>query len=220
VFGEYMPTYPLEAPAGSRGLWQRFSYAYVDVFVVDTRTQRTADGAADNANKSMLDGNRLGLAGQEQWLEDGLAGSTKIWKVILMPTPFNPTVIKRSSAPIWQQDSWTGYLNARAKLLHAVRGVKNVLMLSGDLHAGAIDDGTNSGVIEMVTPAPNFTGTSPEKCLTADVFGIWSHGTYSKKKPPRVCNGYGVVRLTPTQATLQVKDEDGKVKLQLIVPAR
>lgn len=222
VFKEYFPAYPIAAPAGSYGLWQRFSLAYADVFLADTRTQRTRGGAADNAQKSILDGNFLGSAGQLFWLTEGLRTSTAAWKIVMMPTPFNPTVIKKQQSLIWQQDSWTGYQTERNAFLAtlAANGVKNVILLSGDLHAGGMDNGTNSGLIEMMTPSANFTSQSPERCLSADTIGTWSHGTYANTVPPRLCNGYGVVRLTPTAATLQVKDETGVVKLQLIVPVQ
>lgn len=221
VFKEYMPTYPVAAPVDSYGVWQRFSYAYVDVFLVDTRSQRTRHGAPDDSQKSMLDGNFLGTSGQLHWLLDGLRTSTAIWKVILMPTPFNPTVIKSNNAPLTSQDSWTGYQYERALILNyfVANQIKNVIMLSGDLHAGALDNGMFSGVVEMVTPSANFTSQSPEKCLSADFIGNWSHGTYVKTNP-RVCNGYGVVRITPTQMILQVKDEFGTIVLALTVQVR
>ena len=96
----------------------------------------------------------------------------------------------------------------------------HVVLFSGDLHAGAMDNGTNSGVVEMVSPSANFSPQSPERCLSADVIGIWSHGTYANLSPPRVCNGYGVAYITPMQMILQVKDEMGVIKLQQTVPVQ
>ena len=49
-----MPSYPL--PSVTPGIWQKFSYAQADCFVLDCRSQRDPDADPDNANKSMLDG--------------------------------------------------------------------------------------------------------------------------------------------------------------------
>ena len=80
AFQEYMPTYPL--PSVSPGIWQKFSYAQLDGFVLDCRSQRDSEKDLDDVNKSMLDGNALGATGQLQWLKDSLLASTAVWKVI------------------------------------------------------------------------------------------------------------------------------------------
>ena len=80
VLEEYVPRYPL--PSVTPGIWQKFSYAQADFFVLDCRSQRDPKLDPDDENKSMLDGNDLGTAGQLQWLEEGLLSSTARWKII------------------------------------------------------------------------------------------------------------------------------------------
>jgi hypothetical protein len=43
--------------------------------------------------------------------------------------------------------------------------IKDVIVLSGDLHLGAIDDGVSGfgQLPEMVSPAVNFTNDSPQR---------------------------------------------------------
>ena len=62
VFQEYVPSYPL--PSVTPGIWQKFSYAQADCFVLDCRSQRDPDADPDTINKSMLDGNNLGAIGE------------------------------------------------------------------------------------------------------------------------------------------------------------
>ncbi len=68
VYQEYMPSYPL--PSVTPGIWQKFSYAQAECFVLDCRSQRDPETDRDNAAKSMLDGDALGATGQLQWLEE------------------------------------------------------------------------------------------------------------------------------------------------------
>ena len=89
VFQEYVPTYPL--PSVTPGIWQKFSYAQVDFFVLDCRSQRDNENDPDDSNKSMLDGNNLGATGQLQWLKDGLLASSATWKVIFTSVVTNQT---------------------------------------------------------------------------------------------------------------------------------
>ena len=89
VFQEYVPSYPL--PSVTPGIWQKFSYAQVDGFVLDCRSQRDPESDPDDANKSMLDGNNLGPTGELQWLRDGLLASTARWKIVFTSVVINPT---------------------------------------------------------------------------------------------------------------------------------
>ncbi len=205
VLNEYFPVYPL-TPNGD---WQTFSYAQADFFLLDSRSQRDPNAKPNGPLKSMLDGDHLGSVGQMEWLEQGLANSTALWKFIVSPIPFNSTLKKR--------DSWTGFRHERAQLVKFIQShsISGVILLSGDAHIGALDDGTNSDFPEMLVPGPNLS-----KCATTRKPGMWSHGIYwsgPSKKPP--CNGYGVVSVNanPSKVQLQVKNTDGNTQLDLTV---
>ena len=140
-----MPTYPL--PGVTPGIWQKFSYAQVEFFLLDSRSQPNPS-ANDDSNKSMLDGNNLGTNGQLQWLKDGLLASTAKWKVIFTSVVTN-TATKLA-------EGWAGYQTEWNNLRDFINTNQNKeSFLSGDLHLGAIDNGINSGFPEMCIAAPD-----------------------------------------------------------------
>lgn len=213
VLSEYFPVYPM-SPNGD---WQRFSYASADFFILDSRSQRDPDGKPDGPTHSMLDGNNLGALGQLYWLQQGLLTSTARWKFILTPVVFNPTLTKI--------DSWYGFQYERTKLVNFItqNNIRGVVIISGDLHAGAIDNGTNSSFPEMLVPAANLSRNSRNKCLSGrgrdqpNATGTWTEGIYYKSGKNAVCNGYGVVKVTINTVTLQVKDENGAPLISYVV---
>lgn len=206
VLNEYFPTYPTSPD----GAWQKASFGNTDFFILDVRSQRDNNSDPDNSEKSMLDGNNLGQSGQLTWLFDNLKNSKAKWKVIFSGSPFNPTGIKL--------DSWSGFKSERQKILDFINdnSIRGVAIISGDEHMGGIDDGTNSGVPEMLVPGPNLA-----HCSTTNNPGTWSHGTYGDitlggdQDPP--CHGYGIFRVltNPDRFIMKVKNADGKSILNL-----
>ncbi len=200
VLKEYFPTYALSR----HGDWQKFSYAQADFFLLDARSQRDPETVPNGPGKSMLDGDNLGAEGQLQWLLDGLKNSRATWKFILTPVVFNPTHPKT--------DAWYGFRAERDKIVKFIRdnGIRGVILISGDSHLGAIDDGTHSDFPEMIVPPANIGG-----CVTAPALGEWSEGIYA----PKACPGYGLVRVrqNPTQVELLVQDDKGRTRVQYIV---
>ena len=158
----------------------------------------------DDENKSMLDGNDLGIAGQLQWLEEGLLSSTARWKIIFTSVNINPT----TSFP----DGWAGYQtewNFLKSFINA-NNIQGVVFISGDLHAGGIDNGTNAGFPELcVIQANGIAGRCPTHRP-----GLWSEGYYQGN-----CTGYGIVKIlqNPDRLILQVKDEYGNRQIAYTV---
>ncbi|HEY2713621.1 MAG TPA: alkaline phosphatase D family protein [Chthoniobacterales bacterium] len=204
AFQEYVPTYPL--PSVTPGIWQKFSYAQMDGFVLDCRSQRDPEFDPDDANKSMLDGNNLGATGQLQWLEGGLLGSTAKWKVIFSSVVTNPS----TKVP----DGWGGYQTEWNALKNFIltNQISGVVFISGDLHLAAIDNGTAAGFPEMCIPQPNSTKV-PMNCATA-ANGRWSEGYYDE-----TCSGFGLVSImeNPDRLLLQTVDEFGTIRLSYTV---
>jgi alkaline phosphatase D len=199
VLQEYFPVYDL----GPDGDYQSFSYGQVEFFLLDSRSQRTPNSEPNGPGKSMLG------AGQLQWLEDGLLRSTATWRFILTPVVFNPTTPK--------EDSWYGFAYERQQIVNFIKdhSIRGVILISGDLHAGAIDSGAHSDFPEMLVPGPNLAN-----CLTSPGTGEWSVGYYgSPKRGGRPCNGYGVVTVTtnPDTVTLAVKNTEGVTQLEYTV---
>jgi alkaline phosphatase D len=204
VFEAAVPSYNL--PAGF-GIWQFFQYGQVDFFVLDCRSQRDPDTDPDDANKSMLDGNNLGSAGQLEWLKKGLLNSTAKWKIIFSSVITNPTTKVN--------DSWGGFQTEWNTLRKFIEDnqIKNIIFISGDLHIGAIDSGTASGFPEMtVPPASSWVSSTAGKTQP----GIWSEGIYQRKGLFDPYDwGYGVVTVStnPDKVLLEVKDDNGHVRV-------
>lgn len=205
VLNEYFPVYPL-SPYGD---WQKFSYADADFLMLDSRSQRDPNDDPNDLFKSMLDGNDLGSAGQLEWLKQGLVDSTATWKFIITPVTFNTSLVK--------PDSWRRFRYERKQLVDFITSNKitGVIMISGDAHMGALDDGTHSDFPEMLVPPPNLS-----RCATASRPGKWSHGVYWSGRPNGPpCNGYGVISVheNPAKVRLLVKDTEGKTRLDMMV---
>ncbi|GEM_PF-1152629 len=200
VFSEYVPTYPL--PITTHGIWQSFSHAQVDFFVLDTRSQRDPSSDPDDINKSMLDGDNLGSAGQLEWLKNSLLHSAATWKIIFSSVAVNPTAKAKKSWGTYQTE-WNGL----RQFIEDNR-IGGVVFASGDLGVGGIDSGVASGFPEMVVPTAN---SEKGRCLTGRFLGKWSEGIYNSTP----CNGYGVVTVLtdPDRILLEVKDESGIVQL-------
>jgi alkaline phosphatase D len=203
-FQEYVPSYPL--PAVSPGIWQKFSYAQADCYVLDCRSQRDPEHDHDQTDKSMLDGNNLGPAGQLQWLKDGLLASTARWKIIFTSVITNPS----TKFP----DGWAGYEREWNELKDfiAANSITGVVFISGDLHLGAIDDGTASGFPEMCVAAANSQKVGTRCSTVAE--GEWSEGYFEDP-----CPGYGLVtvRTDPDRLILQAVDESGNIRVAYTV---
>jgi alkaline phosphatase D len=202
VFEEWVPSYPL--PSVKPGIWQQFSYAQADCFVLDCRSQRDPETDPDDANKSMLDGNNLGATGELQWFENALLASKAKWKIIFTSVITNPT----TKFP----DGWAGYQtewNALKDFINT-NNIRGIVFISGDLHLGAIDNGRASGFPEMTVSQANGIGG----CPTAPS-GHWSQGFY---RDP-TCRGYGVVTIShnPDKLVLEVADEFGTSKISYSV---
>jgi alkaline phosphatase D len=209
AFREYVPIYQTPAPAP--GIWQRFSYAQADFFVLDNRSQRDNEYEVDGPDKSMLDGRHLGPASEEAWLKNGLLSSRAKWKFILSSVVTNPTTRF--------EDGWAGYQTEWGAIRKFIeqKSIKNVIVLSGDLHFGGIDNGTRSGLPEMLVGNVNIEdGTST---CAAGLIGKWSEGTYYN--PTGSCRQYGVISIStnPDRVLLQVKDENGNVRISYALTA-
>jgi hypothetical protein len=109
---------------------------------------------------------------QLDWLLNGLRNSTATWKFIVSGVPFNRNIQPLVELPLLIQgmqfniagypgtgfrlsysfsDYFGAYAYEREKILNYIKSnnIKNVMVISGDTHGCAIDDGTNAGLPEM-----------------------------------------------------------------------
>ena len=93
--------------------------ANVECFLLDTRRFRSADAAADDANKTMLGET------QHRWLVDGVRASTATFKLIFTSVPLDFAI---------GDDAWNVFTNARDRLFGELVGVPGIVFFSGDQH--------------------------------------------------------------------------------------
>jgi alkaline phosphatase D len=81
-------------------------------------------------------------AEQERWLAEGLAGSRAAWNVIVQQTLMAPAGRPSERGLRHWTDGWDGYPAARERLLAALArpGVRNPVVLGGDVHANYVAD--------------------------------------------------------------------------------
>ena len=109
---------------------------------------------------------------QLDWFLNALKNSTATWKFIISGVPFNKNIQPLVELPLLLQgtqftiagypgtgfrlsysfsDYFGAYAYERTKILNYIKNnaIKNVIVISGDTHGCAIDDGTNAGLPEM-----------------------------------------------------------------------
>lgn len=131
VYRERVPHYPL---TGEGTLQQAFSIGRVRVIVTDTRTARAPVGS--RPPRTML-----GEA-QVEWLEDELTKARDAPLVVWVNTV--PWITKARESTT---EGWAPYAEERTRLADHIDSLgltARLIMLSGDGHMAAIDDGTNS----------------------------------------------------------------------------
>lgn len=175
-------------------------------YVASTRTL-TMDGNLGTGDFHMRRASYLDMDkianGQTDWLIDGINNSTATFKFICSPEPMNLT------ATGWS-DSFSGWDADQMELryLHQRITADNVIVLAGDRHLQAVDDGTNAGWPEVVTSRLVQDGSS--------LSGTWSHGSQTNSE------GYVVVDVAADTVTITVKKADGTTApgvTQLVVTA-
>jgi alkaline phosphatase D len=133
----------------------------VELLLLDTRQYR--DALACRPLEPCVEGNAPGrsiLGGtQRAWLMSALAGSTATWKVIANQVMMMSLDLATLGIGI-NADQWDGYAAERRELLEHVvaRGIKDVTVITGDIHtffAGAVH---TSGRIESPAAATEFVG--------------------------------------------------------------
>lgn len=107
---------------------QAFTVGRVRFVLTDTRSQRTDD--------TMLGATQL------RWLIDELQQGSRSHALVVWVNP-TPWISAGDDAG----DDWSNYPDERRRIADAIAagGVDNLVMVSGDAHMVAIDDGTNSG---------------------------------------------------------------------------
>jgi hypothetical protein len=199
TYDELVPHYPLLTKAPRGPIFQAFTIGRVRFLLTDTRSARSPPKQADDQQKTML--------GEEQlaWFKHELLGADKYHLVVWVnPDPW-------IGAPQAHADTWAGYDTERRAIANFIddHRVDNLLMLSGDAHMIAIDDGTHSDYSDR-----GGDGFPVFHAAALDRRGEVKGGPYSSGTYPGA-GRFGVVQITDdgigrVAVTLSGRDHTGK----------
>ena len=126
AFRAAVPHPPLAAGPAAGAIYHAFTIGRIRFVVTDTRSERTATSLLGDE--------------QERWLLDELGRASSYGAVVwVSPDPWiAPAAVGR--------DDWGGFPEQRRRIADAVAdlGVTNLVMVAGDAHMVALDDGSNS----------------------------------------------------------------------------
>lgn len=188
VYRQLVPSYLSNGPDDP--IYQAFDIGDVRVILTDVRSARSPAEMPDDEHKTMLGSE------QRDWLLSELlaARDTHALTIWVNPVPWIGEATPGG-------DSWDGYTTERATIADfiAANGIDRLLMLSGDAHMVAIDDGSNSGYATDGTP-----GFPVLHAGALDRPGHEKGGPYSEGAVPGG-GQFGVVEIEHTDAGLHVR---------------
>ena len=169
TYREYVPHYPLPAGNGDAAIYQAFTIGRVRFILTDLRSERSPKSAPDNETKTMLGPD------QKAWFKNELLTAKGNHRLIVWACSL-PWIAARASGA----DDWGGYSTERGELADFIRDnqIPPILIISGDAHMVAIDDGRNSDYATGGGAAmPVFHGSSLDQSGSVKG-GPYSHGTF------------------------------------------
>lgn len=167
-----VPNYGVDAD-GSEQINQAFTVGRVRIVMTDTRSAKTADTI-------------LGAA-QEAWLIDELQTSSQTHAVVIWASS-TPWIGADSPGA----DNWSGFADERRRVANAIAEAKidNLVMVSGDNHLTAIDDGTNTAYADDGSLGFPLLHAGPLDRNARVAAVDYSHGAFSEP------GQYGTVRIS------------------------
>jgi phosphodiesterase/alkaline phosphatase D-like protein len=134
VYRERVPHYPIASAGGAIG--QAFTIGRVRVIMTDLRSASVSPAQKESASKT-----RMGTA-QKAWFKQELINARDAgFPLVLWVCP-DPWIAPAALG----DDTWGGHATERTEIANFIRDnrISNVVLLSGDMHGLAFDDGTNS----------------------------------------------------------------------------
>jgi alkaline phosphatase D len=216
-------------PLRAQRVYQRYDWGRLARFhVLDTRQYRTPQacprpgrGGSNSVLRrncaALADPRRTMLGGeQEQWLAQGLKESKAQWNIVaqqtLMAQLSQVPVGREGDARIWT-DGWDGYAAARGRLLDALRGARNPLVLSGDVHTFFAADlrqdplraaGAGNPVIATEFCGTSITSSSRNQARTQQYVDMNRNLHYGRSDK----RGFMLLELRPERATMAFEGLD------------
>src|SRR5688572_24733443 len=134
VYKERVPHYPLGTAGGT--LAQAFTVGRVRFIMTDLRSASTSSSAKEAASKT-----KLGTA-QKTWFKQELINARDGGFPLIVWVCPDPWIAPAQLG----DDTWGGHATERTEIANFLRDnrITNLVLLSGDMHGLAYDDGTNS----------------------------------------------------------------------------
>ncbi len=158
AYQQYVPHYPLGAGSGNVPIYQAFTIGRVRFILTDLRSER------------VLGVTKMGDT-QKNWFKNEVLMARDNNQMIawVSPTSYSGNIA----------DNWGGYTDERAELANFFRdnAIKNMMILSGDAHMVAIDNGDNA---DFATGTPNTNRYPIFQAAAINNFGSNKGGTYSE----------------------------------------
>jgi alkaline phosphatase D len=178
AFRAYAEWMPIRGDLADGKIWRTLRYGTLaDLIILDTRHWGKQNQSGDTDPARFDDARQILGADQEAWFFEELRTSKAQWKIVCQQVLMSPL------PQYLNTDQWDGYPKARERVYDAIEknGVKDVIVLTGDIHASfandlarnptdpaAYDPATGRGAlaVELVTPA--VTSEPPSKPKDAD----------------------------------------------------
>ena len=171
---------------GSTQLWRSLSVKGFDVFMLDTRTERSHRDASNVTLQSLL-GDEQSRA-LHQWLVDVSERSDPLRpKFLVSPAMLAPrqrVILGETAASALRSDGWEGYPASQTQVLQWIMEyqVQNLICLSGDAHLSCVAQlqlhgARNSLAVSSVhasalfAPYP-FANAEPEQYASEEAFSV------------------------------------------------
>jgi hypothetical protein len=137
VYKERVPHYPIASAAGG-AIAQSFTIGRVRVIMTDLRSAADPSSKKDTSAKTHLG------SSQKTWFKQELINARDAGFPLVLWVSSNPWIGKLD--PTQDSDNWSGYQSERTEIANFIRDnhITNVVILAGDMHGLAYDDGTNS----------------------------------------------------------------------------
>jgi len=197
AYRQFAPHHPLQA--SDSGIYQAFTLGRVRFIVLDTRSHR-APRTIPADERTMLGDEQL------EWLEHELEAAADAPLVVLVNTVPWITKIDETTP-----EGWAPYAAERTRIADAITRfdlTSRLIMLSGDAHQAALDDGTNSQYSVMPgAPSRGFVvaHAAPLDRWTSSKGGPYSHGSQRER------GQFGLLKIADDgrqiQATVEVRHQ-------------
>jgi len=187
IFRLYNPHYILPSDSSEKSIYHSFVIGRVKFIVSDLRSARTQNSMMGNEQKIWFKNQVLSAVNDNQFL---------VWV---------------SSVSFYgnQTDNWGGYTDERIEISNFFKSnnVTNLLILCGDAHMLAIDDGSNGDFSDL---ANNSNRYPLLQSGAMRAFGSYKGGTYSHGYYRNPNNGFGQF------STINFIDQNDKICLEII----